>query len=135
MSIPVIGGGKVIAGFTTGEVLAVNFPAPATAAGTATITAAQLATRHIVGNPSTSAADYTLPTVALWEAEVPNFENIGDSVDIVITNLGTGSGVITVVAGTGWTLSGLATVAVTSAAIFRARKTGTGTWTLYRIAT
>jgi hypothetical protein len=49
---------------------------------------------------------------------------------------GTGTGVITLTTNTGWTLVGLMTVAATAGTsqMFRARKTGSGTWTLYRIA-
>ena len=39
-------------------------------------------------------------------------------------------------AGTGWTIVGLATIVATAGTsqLFRARKTGDGTWTLYRVA-
>jgi hypothetical protein len=44
------------------------------------------------------------------------------------------SGVITLVTNTGWTLVGLMTVVATAgtAQLFRARKSGDGTWVLYR---
>jgi len=49
---------------------------------------------------------------------------------------GSSSGVITLTTNTGWTLVGLMTVVATAgtAQMFRARKTGDGTWTLYRIS-
>ena len=40
----------------------------------------------------------------------------------------------TVIVGTGWTIVGAAAVAAATSAQFRARKTGDGTWTLYRVA-
>jgi hypothetical protein len=57
--------------------------------------------------------------------------------DFSVVNVdGNTSGVITMTAGTGWTLVGLATVVATAgtAQTFRARRTGTATWSLYRIA-
>jgi hypothetical protein len=74
--------------------------------------------------------------VALLEATVSSAK-VGSTFDLSVINVdGSGSGVITLVAGTGWTLVGLATVAATAgtAQLFRARKTGDGTWSLYRIA-
>lgn len=108
---------------------------PATATSTATITAAQLATGLLLGSPGGTAASYTLPTVALWEALVTEAK-VGSTFDFSVVNVdGSGSGVITLLAGTGWTLVGLMTVVATAgtAQMFRARKTGTGAWSLYRI--
>jgi hypothetical protein len=48
--------------------------------------------------------------------------------------LGTASGALTIVAGTGWTLVGSATVAVTSSAQVLAYRTAANTYTLYRVA-
>lgn len=104
-----------------------------TATSTATLTAAQLTGGILVANPSTSAATYTLPTVAVFETTYPNFK-VDSGFILCIVNLGTASGALTIAAGTGWTITGSATVAVTSSAQYQARKTGSGTWTLYRIA-
>jgi hypothetical protein len=41
---------------------------------------------------------------------------------------------VTFAVGTGWTIVGNAVVLEATSAQFRARKTGVGTWTLYRIA-
>jgi hypothetical protein len=41
---------------------------------------------------------------------------------------------VTIAAGTGWTLVGNAVVLENTSATFRARKTGDGAWSLYRIA-
>jgi hypothetical protein len=55
--------------------------------------------------------------------------------DFVIVNAdASGSDAVTLAAGTGWTLVGTAAVSAGTSAQFRARKTGTGTWTAYRIA-
>ena len=111
-------------------------PAPATATVTATLTAAQVTSGILLGSPGTSAASYTLPSVATLEASQLSSAKVGSTFDLSVINVdGSSSGVITLVAGTGWTIVGLATVAATAgtAQLFRARKTGDGTWTLYRI--
>ena len=59
------------------------------------------------------------------------------SFDFSVINVdGSGSGVITLAVGTGWTIVGLATVAATAGTTqrYRARKTGVGAWTLYTLA-
>ena len=106
---------------------------PPTATSTATLTAAQITGGILVANTSTTAASYTLPTVALLEAVVANAHN-DSSFDLNIVNIGTSSGTITMLVGTGWTIVGLATITYTTSGIFRARKTGDGAWTLYRLA-
>lgn len=111
--------------------------APATvAAGDATLTTAQLATRLILGSPGASAAAYTLPTAAQMDNAFSSMPN-NSAFDFSVVNVdGNTSGVITMTAGTGWTIVGLATVVATAgtAQAFRARKTGAGAWTLYRLA-
>lgn len=110
--------------------------APQTATATATLTAAQILGGLLVGNPSTSAATYTLPTATLLEAALVNTK-VNQTFELTIINLGTSSGVITVAAGTGITLVGMATLPITTAAgssaKFLARKTAAGAWTVYRV--
>lgn len=135
MAIPSIGGGRQIGDGNVNEISLGIQSTPATATSTATLTVAQLLTGLILGSPGSSAATYTLPTVALLEAALGNAK-VDSSFDFSVINVdGSGSGVITLAVGTGWTIVGLATVAATAgtAQMFRARKTGTGTWTLYRI--
>jgi hypothetical protein len=135
MALPGVGGGYQVGdGNVEGQMSTQGTPASLTT--TATITAAQLTTQLLLGNPGSTAASYTLPTVALLEALLVN-AHVNSSFDFSIINVdGSGSGVITVVAGTGWTLVGLATIAATAGTShrYRARKTGTGTWTLYTLA-
>lgn len=136
MSIPNVGGGYQIGDGNVNEVKLGIQPTPATATSTATLTIAQLSTGIVLGSPGSSAATYTLPTVALTEAALTNAK-VDSSFDFSVCNVdGSGSGVITVAVGTGWTIVGLATIAATAGTTgaFRARKTGTGTWTLYRLA-
>ena len=135
MALPNGGGGYQLGDGNINETQFFVTSAPATATVTATLTAAQVLNGTILGSPGSSAASYTLPTVADLENTLLNADKPGVTFDFSVVNVdGSGSGVITLVAGTGWTLVGLMTVAATAgtAQLFRARKTGTGTWTLYR---
>lgn len=136
MALPSIGGGRQLGDGNINEVVLDTQSTPATATATATLTIAQLVTGIVLGSPGSSAATYTLPTVALTEALLANAK-VDSSFDFCICNVnGSGSGIITVAAGTGWTLVGLATVGATAGTTgaFRTRKTGTGAWSLYRLA-
>lgn len=136
MSIPIAGKGFQVGDGRPGEPVLGVMAAPQTATVTATLTAEQVLGGVLVGSPGTSAATYTFPTVTALEAEL-NQAKVGQTFELVIINLGTSSGVITVAVGTGWTLVGMATLPITTAASssarFRARKTGDSAWTLYRI--
>jgi hypothetical protein len=141
MALPNGSGGYQIGDGNTGEILFVAQPTPTSiAAGAATLTAAQLATRIILGSPGSSAAAYTLPTAALTDAAFPSMPN-NSSFDFTVINVdGSSSGVITMTTATGWTIGtsgsqGLMTVAAVAGTSisFRARKTGDAAWSLYRI--
>lgn len=133
MALPSIGGGYQVADGNVNEIDFINIDVPQTATSTATLTVAQITGNILVANPSTTAASYTLPTVALLEAALVN-NKVGMAFMLRVVNLGTSSGALTILAGTGWTLVGSVTVAITSSAQFMARKTGDGAWSLYRIA-
>lgn len=132
MALPSIGGGRQLGDGNTNELEIGTQAAPPTATSTATLTVAQVTGGILVGNPSTSAASYTLPTAALLDATLVN-ARVDSSFDLYIVNLGTSTGVITILAGTGITLSGLATIAITSSAHVRFRRTGAAAWTMYRL--
>lgn len=137
MALPNGSGGYQLGDGNLNETTFRVIPAPATATATATLTAAQVLSNILLGSPGTSAASYTLPTVADLEAALPSATKPGVTFDLSVMNVdGSSSGVITLVAGTGWTLVGLMTVAATAgtAQLFRARKTGDGAWSLYRVA-
>ena len=136
MALPSIGGGRQLGDGNTNEVVLGTQAAPASLTSTATLTIAQLVTGIVLGNPGSSAATYTLPTVALTETLLVNTK-VDSSFDFSVINVdGSGSGVITLAVGTGWTIVGLATVAATAGTTqrYRARKTGVGAWTLYTLA-
>jgi hypothetical protein len=133
MPLPSVGGGFQLGDGNLNEIFLGEMADPQTATATATLTAAQVTSGMLVANPSTTAASYTLPTVALTEAVLTNAK-IGSTFDVVLVNLGTSSGAVTVLVGTGWTIVGNAVVAITSSARFTARKSDVGAWTLYRVA-
>jgi hypothetical protein len=141
MALPNGSGGYQLGDGNTGEILFVAQPTPTSiAAGNATLTAAQLATKILLGSPGSSAAAYTLPTAALMDAAFSSMPN-NSAFDFTVINVdGSSSGVITMTTDTGWTIGtsgsqGLMTVAATAGTSisFRARKTGDATWALYRL--
>ena len=140
MALPSIGGGQQIGDGNLNELLLGFNAAPQTATATATLTVTQIINGLLIGNPSTSAASYTLPTAALIDATLTNAK-VGSTFDLTIVNLGTSSGLITVVVGTGITAVGNLVIAITGsaagvggAAQFKFRKTGDAAYTVYRIA-
>lgn len=129
---------------TTSGGMMLRQPAPAAKTDTVTLTAAELLTGLIVGTP-TAAASYTLPLGSALEtallAVFPNLSN-DDAFDFNIVNVATNSAFdITVLTAAGWTLTGgmvvesnEATATRGPSGAFRVRRTGSGTYTLYRLA-
>lgn len=137
MALPSVGGGYQPNDGNLNELRIGTMASPQTATATANLTAAQVTGGVLVGDPSTSAASYTLPTGTAIDAVMTNMK-VGSTFDLVIINLGTSSGVITVVTNTGLTLSGMVTMPITTSAgssgTFRFRKTDTATYTVYRVS-
>jgi hypothetical protein len=134
MPLAISGNGYQLGNGNVNDVpLGVNTIPTQTATTTATLTAAQITGRLLVGSPGAAAASYTLPTAALTDARLTNAA-VGATFDLALVNLGNTSGVITILAGTGWTLVGLMTLAIATSSQFRALKTGVAAWTLYRIS-
>ena len=135
MAIPNGGGGYQVGAGNRAETTLGYAAAPQTATATATLTAAQIVGGMLVANPSTSAATYTLPTGAAID-EVVTSAKVGSTFDLNLVNIGTSSGAVTLATATGLTDGGNAFVAtaITSSAMFRFRKTGDGTWTVYKVA-
>jgi len=134
MAIPTVGGGYQQNDGNLSEPIISRMSVPNTATVTATLTTTQLLGGILLGSPGSSAASYTTPTGTDIDTALSNAK-VGSTFDLSIQNVdGSGSGVITLVGGTGVTISGLATVAATAgtAQIFRFRRTGTGTYTAYR---
>lgn len=133
MALASVGGGYQIGDGNLNEIFLGEMAAPQTATATATLTAAQITSGLLVANPSTSAATYTLPTGTAIDTVLTNAKN-GSTFTLTIVNLGTSLGALTLTAGTGLTLVGSATVAITSSAQLLAYRTAANTYTLYRVA-
>jgi hypothetical protein len=133
MALPNGAGGYQIGDGNIGEAQLFVQGAPTAIAAAATMTAAQLANGLFVFDGA--AGNLTLPTVALLEADISSATKVNAAFDFFVINIdASGSDSVTLAVGTGWTIVGAAAVAVNTSAHFRARKTGEGTWTCYRIA-
>ena len=129
MALPNGAGGYQIGDGNLNEVNMGVQAAPTSKGAAATLTAAELTNGIIQYTGAT--ASLTLPTVADTEALVSSAK-VNSSFDVNFIN--TGAGTLTIAAGTGWTLVGTVTSATLTSAAWRARKTGDGAWSLYRIA-
>jgi hypothetical protein len=132
MALPNGAGGYQLGDGNIGEAQLFVQGAPTAVAAAATMTTAQLASGLFVFNGS--AGNLTLPTVALVEADISSASKVDSAFDFIVINADGGSDAVTLAVGTGWTIVGVAAVAAATSAQFRARKTGDGTWTAYRIA-
>ena len=134
MALPVSGGGYQIGDGNVNEVkLLPQAAAVAYTSTTVTLTVTDVAT-GIVTSTNASAVGFTLPTAAAMDAAFPN-ARVDTALEFVVVNLGSSSGAVTMTAGTGWgTNVGSSTVAISTSAQFRCRKTGDAAWLLYRIA-
>ena len=130
MSIPNVGGGRQLGDGNVSEVILGTQGAPASMTTTATMTVTQLLSGILVADPSTSAASYTLPTVAALNAVLGNAK-VDSTFVLDLINIGTSSGIVTLLVGTGWTLVGDVTIPITSGVRLISRKTGAETYTMY----
>lgn len=108
--------------------------APTAATVSATLTAAALQSGIITvtqGSGANSAQQ--LPLATAMDTAFPS-SVAGLSFDFSVINLGAASETSSITTNTGWTLVGAMTQAVGASSRFRARKTGTGTWVLYRLS-
>ena len=101
-----------------------------------TLTPAQVLNGLIITNSGLTAASvtYTLPTVTDLENTLVNSDRIGTTFTFRVINIGTSSATAIIAAGAGWTITGslTMTIPVTTGAMFIARKSAAGAWTLYR---
>lgn len=101
-----------------------------------TLTPAQVLNGLIITNSGLTAASvtYTLPTVTDLENTLINSDRIGTTFTFRVINIGTSSATAIIAAGAGWTITGslTMTIPVTTGAMFIARKSAAGAWTLYR---
>lgn len=132
MAIPNGAGGYQYSDGNNGEALLLVQGAPTALTAAATVTAAQLANGLFTFNGT--AGNMTLPTVADLEAEVSSANKVNAAFDFYVINIDAGTDDITVYTNTGWTLVGTMAVTENTSGHFRARKTGDGTWTCYRVS-
>jgi len=133
MALPNGSGGYQFSDGNVGEPLLFAQGAPTAVAAAATATPAQLANGLFTFDGT--AGDLTLPTVADLEAYVSSAAKPNVAFDFFVINIdASGSDAVTVAIGTGWTLVGAGAVAAASSGHFRARKTGDGAWTCYRVS-
>jgi len=111
-----------------------------TATSTATLTTTQVLGGLLVVDPTTTASSLTLPTATAIDAVMTNMKT-NSTFRLTVINLGTSTGLVTMVVGTGITAVGNLVVAITGsaagvggAAEFLFRKTGTAAYTVYRVA-
>jgi hypothetical protein len=140
MALPAVGGGYQYTDGNLNEQVMETQTDPQTATATATLTVAQITGGLLVGNPSTSAASYTMPTATAIDAVMTNMKTSSCFL-LNVVNIGTSTGLITMVVGTGITAVGNLVVAITGsaagvggAAQFLFRKTGTAAYSVYRVA-
>ena len=133
MALPNGAGGYQLGDGNSNEVDLVISGIPTAYTAAATLTLADLA-GGIVVYTSSSTADLALPTVtgAGGVDEVISSARVGSAFDVAL--VATSTGVPTITVGTGWTLVGSGAGVASKSVLFRAVKTGTGTWSLYRIA-
>lgn len=133
MALPNGAGGYQLGDGNSNEVDLVISAIPTAYTAAATLTTSDLAGGLIVYT-SGSTADLALPAVtgAGGVDEVISSARVGSSFDIAL--VATSTGVPTITAGTGWSLVGSGAGVASKSVLFRAVKTGTGTWSLYRIA-
>jgi hypothetical protein len=123
-------GGYQISAGSDGEAVLFVQTVPTALAAAATATAAQLSGGLFVFNGT--AGNLTLPTVADLEADISSAQRVNAAFDFYVINTDA-SDAVTLAVGTGWTIVGVAAVSALTSAHFRARKTGEGSWTAYRI--
>ena len=124
------GGYQIGAGATDEAIMFVQ-GAPLALTAAATATAAQL--QNGLFTFDGTAGNLTLPTVALLEADMLSAQKVNSAFDFFVVNIDS-SDSVTLAVGTGWSIVGAAAVTTATSAHFRARKTGDGTWTAYRIS-
>ena len=132
MALPNGAGGYQLGDGNVGEAQLTVQGAPTALTAGATATAAQLANGLFTFNGT--AGNLQLPTVADLEAGISSAAKVNAAFDFYIINIDAGTDDVTLTTGTGWTIVGAAAVTENTSAHFRARKTGDGTWTAYRMS-
>lgn len=123
---------NILGAITAGGMQLVQQPTPTAKTGNATLTIAELLTGIVTATSATAVA-LTLPTGTLSEAGFFALSN-NLAFDWSVINLGSASGAVTMTPGTDHTYVGNTTVAISTSAQFRSRRTAANTWVTYRLA-
>jgi hypothetical protein len=107
--------------------------APAVRSTATTLTAADI-TGGLISTVPAGAINLQLPLATDLDAAIGATAPVNTSFDFSIINTSGGANTATVTTNTGWTLLGSVAVAQNVSGRFRARKTGAGAWTLYRVS-
>jgi len=108
-------------------------PVPTALTASGTLTIAQMLT-GIETVTSAVAVALTLPTGTLTDAGIlGGLLPVNNAFEWTVINLGSSVGITTILAGTGHTIVGLATIPILSQATFRTTKTATNTFVTYRV--
>ena len=127
------GGYQVGTGDADEAVLSVLDAVTAYAGSTGTVAAADLVNGvFTVDSGGTDAGTYSFAAASLVDAAIPS-ARVGSTFDFFCINLGDNGANDVTFSGTGWTVVGSAVVGDGTSAHFRARKTGSATWTVYRL--
>ena len=130
MALPNGAGGYQVGDGNLNEVSLGVQATPTTYTAGATLTVADLEAGLVVYNAG-GANNLALPAATTVDAEISSAK-VGSCFDIAL--LCSGAGAATITAGTGWTLVGSGAGVAGAGVMFRAVKTGDGTYSLYRIA-
>jgi hypothetical protein len=122
-----------ITGGTISAQLIHTAPTPTALTASATLTTAQIQTKIITVN-STTAVALTMPLGTSIDGAIVPVIAIDTAIDFWIINIGSASGAVTVSGNTGTTLVGSGSVAISTSAFFRLRRTALNTYILYRLA-
>jgi hypothetical protein len=98
---------------------------------TATLTSAQMISSRLFKVTSATAVSLTTATAAEILTTMSG-EGVGSTFEFTVVNVGSSTGVVTLVAGTGVTLVGLVTSAITTSSTFMGRVDSTTAITIYR---
>lgn len=108
---------------------------PVTRSTAVTLTAADILTGIIISAPA-GAINLQLPLATDFDTAIGANAPVGTSFDFSIINTAGAANAPTITTNTGWTITGTGVMSVSQniSGRFRARKTGAGAWTLYRIS-
>jgi hypothetical protein len=124
-------GVNITGGFVSVK-LAPTQPAPTALTASATLTTAQIQTQ-IIQVTSATAVTLTMPTGTVIDGAIVPVIPIDSAIDFSIINTGSALGAVTVAVATGVTNIGGLSVAISTSALFRLRRTAINTYILYRL--